>query len=497
MSYENENRNNEYSSTQNTNQSYNGYTQSTGQPYGDWQNGGQAYNEAQNAGQPYSGNGNKKKPHKNTWPKKIAGVCACAVLFGAVAGVTFQGVSRIGGSKTTETTASTATATTLSVVQPTASNSESASAQSLDVSSIAQSVMPSMVSITNVSVQEVQNYFSYYFGGGQTQTQEVTSAGSGIIIGENDTELLIVTNNHVVADAETLSVCFIDNQVYEAHIKGTDSDNDLAVVAVNKSDISSDTLSQIAIAQIGDSDSLQVGEQVVAIGNALGYGQSVTTGIVSAMNRQIDTTDAELIQTDAAINPGNSGGALLNMQGQVIGINEAKFSSTEVEGMGYAISMNVAKPIVEELMNRETREKVTEDQASYLGIYGEDVTDAVESSYGIPKGIYVSSLVENGPAAQAGLPTGCVITKFDGTTVSTMSELKEQFSYYAAGETVEITIQVSQNGQYEEQTVSVTLGAAADAETSQSQTQNQGSQNQSQDSQGQDQQFGMPFGFGR
>ena len=343
MSYENENRNNEYSSTQNTNQSYNGYTQSTGQPYGDWQNGGQAYNEAQNAGQPYSGNGNKKKPHKNTWPKKVAGVCACAVLFGAVAGVTFQGVSRIGGSKTTETTASTATATTLSVVQPTAGNSESASAQSLDVSSIAQSVMPSMVSITNVSVQEVQNYFSYYFGGGQTQTQEVTSAGSGIIIGENDTELLIVTNNHVVADAETLSVCFIDNQVYEAHIKGTDSDNDLAVVAVNKSDISSDTLSQISIAQIGDSDSLQVGEQVVAIGNALGYGQSVTTGIVSAMNRQIDTTDAELIQTDAAINPGNSGGALLNMQGQVIGINEAKFSSTEVEGMGYAISMNVGK----------------------------------------------------------------------------------------------------------------------------------------------------------
>ena len=457
MSYENENRNNEYSSTQNTNQSYNGYTQSTGQPYGDWQNGGQAYNEAQNAGQPYSGNGNKKKPHKNTWPKKVAGVCACAVLFGAVAGVTFQGVSRIGGSKTTETTASTATATTLSVVQPTASNSESASAQSLDVSSIAQSVMPSMVSITNVSVQEVQNYFSYYFGGGQTQTQEVTSAGSGIIIGENDTELLIVTNNHVVADAETLSVCFIDNQVYEAHIKGTDSDNDLAVVAVNKSDISSDTLSQIAIAQIGDSDSLQVGEQVVAIGNALGYGQSVTTGIVSAMNRQIDTTDAELIQTDAAINPGNSGGPLLNMKGEVIGITTAKnifagydeYGNTiSAEGLGFAIPIDKAVEVVEELI---TQGHVARPG---MGINVIEITEENAEEYDLHPGILIYSVTKNGPAHKAGLRVDDIVTAYDGINVTTQGDFVDYIKDKRVGDTVSLEIIRGD----EEITIDVTLG---------------------------------------
>lgn len=453
-----------------------------------------------------------KKPHgknnKNAakWAKKIGAVALSAVLFGGVAGGVFTGVTYATGATAkaqatqTESDSSQQTTTTkLQTATASTSTASSTSSGSMDVTSIVQSAMPSIVAITNKSVQEVQNYFSMFSRGGGTQEQEVESQGSGIIIGQNDSELLIATNNHVVEGADTLSVCFADDNACEATVKGTDSDNDLAVIAVKLSDISDDTMSQIKIAEIGDSNQLQVGEQVVAIGNALGYGQSVTTGIVSAVNRQLEDSNSEngFIQTDAAINPGNSGGALLNMQGQVIGINEAKFSSTEVEGMGYAISMNVAKPIVEELMNRETREKVAEDQASYLGIYGEDVTDAVESSYGIPKGIYVSSLVENGPAAQAGLPTGCVITKFDGTTVSTMSDLKEQLSYYAAGETVEITIQVSQNGQYEEQTVSVTLGAAADAEASQSQTQNQGSQNQSQDSQGQDQQFGMPFGFGR
>lgn len=415
-----------------------------------------------------------KKKNKHSWPKKIALVVVCALLFGSVSGVTFYGVNRLLGGK--EPDAEETSSVQLHTTSENAVATDYAnSGITLDVRSIAKQVMPAMVSITNTSVQEVQNYFAFYFGMGGSTQQEVESKGSGIIIGENDSELLIATNNHVVEGSETLSVCFVDNQAYEAHIKGTDSDNDLAVIAVNKEDISADTMGQISIAKIGDSAALEVGEQVVAIGNALGYGQSVTTGIVSAVNRQIDTTDAALIQTDAAINPGNSGGALLNMQGQVVGINSAKFSSTEVEGMGYAISMEAATPIIEDLMNRQTREKVAEDQASYLGIYGEDVSSEMETAYGIPQGIYVAQLVENGPAAQAGLGEKSIITKFDGTRIKTMSELKEQLTYYAAGETVELTIQVPQGSEYVEQTLMVTLGAAKDAETTQSQ-QNQNSQ---------------------
>ena len=306
--------------------------------------------------------------------------------------------------------------------------------QSLDVSDIASATMPSIVSITNKSVQEVQNYFDMFGMGGQMQEQEVESAGSGIIVGQNDTELLIVTNNHVVENADTLSVAFVDNEVYEAAIKGTDADNDLAVVAVKLEEISDDTMSEIKAIQLGDSENLQVGEQVVAIGNALGYGQSVTTGIVSAVDRQLDEASCNLIQTDAAINPGNSGGALLNMQGQLVGINSAKLASTEVEGMGYAIPVSVAQPIMEDLMSRTTREKVSEDQASSIGIKGVDVDSETAETYGMPQGAYVAEVNEGSAAEKAGLKEGMIITKFDGTSVKSMSDLKAQLAYYAAGE---------------------------------------------------------------
>lgn len=337
------------------------------------------------------------------------------------------------------------------------------------MSDVAAAAMPSIVSITNKSVQEVQNYFSMFGMGGGTQEEEIESAGSGIIVGQNDTELLIVTNNHVVEDADTLSVSFIDNSVCEAQVKGTDSDNDLAVVAVKLDDISDDTMSQIKAIQIGDSDNLKVGEQVVAIGNALGYGQSVTTGVVSAVDREIEDSSTPLIQTDAAINPGNSGGALINMSGELVGINSAKLASTEVEGMGYAIPVSVAQPIMENLMNRETREKVSEDQAASIGIEGVDVDSETAQTYGMPQGAYVANVNEGSAAEKAGLKSGMIITKFDGTSVDSMSDLKDQLSYYAAGETVTITVAVADNGEYKEQDLEITLDSADKLDSTDSQ----------------------------
>lgn len=346
--------------------------------------------------------------------------------------------------------------------------------------------MPSIVSITNKSVQEVQNYFSMFGYGGQAQEVESTSVGSGIIIGKNDTELLIVTNNHVVEGADTLSASFIDNSVYEATIKGTDSDNDLAVIAVPLSSISDDTISQIAVAAVGDSDSLKVGEQVVAIGNALGYGQSVTTGIVSATDRTLSSSDSDdsnalisstvttketptYIQTDAAINPGNSGGALVNMKGEVIGINSAKLASTEVEGMGYAIPITRVSSIIEELMNETTRTKVADSQKSSIGIAGITVDSNINAAYGIPAGVYVASVTPGSGAEAAGIRKGDVITKFDGKTVSTIQELKEKLQYYAAGEAVSITVQSpGEGGIYTEKELTITLSSAQSSEESQS-----------------------------
>ena len=367
------------------------------------------------------------------------------------------------------------TKTTLQTTTSSGSTGSSASGQSLDVSSIAKNAMPSIVAITNKSVQEVQDYFSMFSRGSGTQEQEVESQGSGIIIGQNDSELLIATNNHVVEDADTLSVCFVDDQAYEATVKGTDADNDLAVIAVKLSDISDDTMSQIKIAEIGDSDQLQVGEQVVAIGNALGYGQSVTTGIVSAVNRQLEDSDSEngFIQTDAAINPGNSGGALLNMQGQVIGINSAKLASTEVEGMGYAIPVNTASPIFEDLMNRQTRTKVSSDQAAALGIKGQTVDSSIAEAYGIPQGVYVAEVEKGSAAEKAGITSGSVITKFDGTSVKSMDDLKSQLEYYAAGETVDLVVKIADNGSYVEKSLTITLDKADTSTTAQNSQQGQ------------------------
>lgn len=294
-----------------------------------------------------------------------------------------------------------------------------------------------------------------------------------IIIGKNDSELLMVTNNHVVEGADTLSVCFIDNQVYEAAIKGTDPENDLAVIAVPLDSISDDTMSKIAVASIGDSDSLKVGEQVVAIGNALGYGQSVTTGIVSAVNRTLssnssdtqdsnssdDSSSATYIQTDAAINPGNSGGALLNMNGEVIGINSAKLASTEVEGMGYAIPISRVSDIIDNLMNQTTRTKVDSDKQGTIGIKGINVTSDVQEKYNLPEGIYVSEVTSGSAAEKAGITSGSVITKFDGKSVTDIESLQDLLQYYKAGETVELTLQVPDSDSYKEKTVSITLGS--------------------------------------
>ena len=402
----------------------------------------------------------KKQPGKRNgngarWAKKIGAVALSAVLFGGVAGGVFTGVTYATGatakaqSTQTDSSKQETTKTTLQTTTSSGSTGSSASGQSsLDVSSIAKNAMPSIVAITNKSVQEVQDYFSMFSRGSGTQEQEVESQGSVIIIGQNDSELLIATNNHVVEDADTLSVCFVDDQAYEATVKGTDADNDLAVIAVKLSDISDDTMSQIKIAEIGDSDQLQVGEQVVAIGNALGYGQSVTTGIVSAVNRQLEDSDSEngFIQTDAAINPGNSGGALLNMQGQVIGINSAKLASTEVEGMGYAIPVSTASPIFEDLMNRQTRTKVSSDQAAALGIIkGQTVDSSIAEAYGIPQGVYVAEV----------------------------EDLKSQLEYYAAGETVDLVVKIADNGSYVEKSLTITLDKADTSTTAQNSQQGQ------------------------
>ena len=426
-----------------------------------------------------SHNNNKKNPkNSKKLAKKIGAITLSAVLFGSVAAGSFQAVNYFSPfSKTTGSSGSTASnnSSSTSLLKTTAV-SGSSNTGSLDVSDITTSAMPSIVAITNKSVQEVQDYFSQFgFGGqGQPQTQETESQGSGIIIGKNDSELLMVTNNHVVEGADTLSVCFIDNQVYEAAIKGTDPENDLAVIAVPLDSISDDTMSKIAVASIGDSDSLKVGEQVVAIGNALGYGQSVTTGIVSAVNRTLssdssdtqdsnsssdDSSSATYIQTDAAINPGNSGGALLNMNGEVIGINSAKLASTEVEGMGYAIPISRVSDIIDNLMNQTTRTKVDSDKQGTIGIKGINVTSDVQEKYNLPEGIYVSEVTSGSAAEKAGITSGSVITKFDGKSVTDIESLQDLLQYYKAGETVELTLQVPDSDSYKEKTVSITLGS--------------------------------------
>ena len=387
-------------------------------------------------------------------PKPVKLVCA-GVAFGLVASVTFQTGNYVGTKVFGTTTTNGKTAKTAQTVDGAKLTTSSSSTGTSDVATIAKNAMPSIVSITNMSVQEVQSFF------GGTQQQESTSVGSGIIIGQTDSELLILTNNHVVEGNEKLTVSFVDNESVEANVKGTDSTKDLAVVAVKISDVKDSTMDEIAVATMGDSSKLEVGEQVVAIGNALGYGQSVTSGIVSATERTLDGYEGgTLIQTDAAINPGNSGGALLNSNGEVIGINTAKVATDSVEGMGYAIPISDASDTIQNLMNQETKTKVSEAEQGYLGIQGVDVSDESAKMYNMPTGVYISDVVKNGGAQQAGLTKGSVITGLEGTTISDMNSLKEQLQYYRVGDKVKVTVQVpGNNGEYTEKTVEVILGS--------------------------------------
>ena len=352
------------------------------------------------------------------------------------------------------------------------------------VAAVAQACMPSVVAISTVSIQEIPSYYGFY--GWRTQNYKSASSGSGIIVGENEDELLIATNNHVVADATTVTVCFFDGDVKSAEketeamfygntldienavsatIKGTDEANDLAVVSVNKADVAEETLSQLRVASLGDSDSLVVGEQVVAIGNALGYGQSLTSGWVSALNRTISTSDGggtQLIQTDAAINRGNSGGALLNLKGELIGINTAKSSVSDSEGMGYAIPISMAYPILEDLMNRKTRVKLSEGEAGYLGVNLADLSAETIWMYDVPAGAFVAEAVSGGPAEAAGLRRGDIIEKVDGQKVDSRKELIQRLMYYAPGEKVDLVIARADSGIYTEQSITVTLGQRPD-----------------------------------
>ncbi len=394
---------------------------------------------------------NQQKP-KNKGFRKFMVVLSLAVMFGLVGGVTFQATSyvtaRILGTERNEKTDSTEGTKKVSNAQLTTAKSTITS----DVSEIVDNTIPSIVSITNMSIQQVQSFF-----GGISQ-QESESVGSGIIISQNDSELLIVTNNHVVEGNKTLTVTFHDEQSVEAQVKGTDSTRDLAVVAVPLKDIPEETMENIKVATLGDSDSLKVGEPAIAIGNALGYGQSVTSGIISATARSIDGFDGVYIQTDAAINPGNSGGALLNASGEVIGINSAKINNSAVEGMGFAIPISDAGEIIQALMNRETRSRVAEDERGILGIRGYDVTSESAKMYNMPIGVYISEVTEGSGAEDAGLTKGMIITKFEGSSINGMDALQEQLSYYKAGETVTLTVEIPEkNGEYSEEKVEIKL----------------------------------------
>ena len=396
-----------------------------------------------------------KTPHnKRTFWKKGVAVVASAAVFGGVAGGAFYGIAGNQIKKLdalTNTTTEAVSTTSAPTTESLSLTSTASVGNGMDVSTIAENVMPSVVAINISAIVEQQGMFGY------TQQYEAEGSGSGIIIGENDSELLMVTNNHVVSDATTVNVTFADGESYEAQVKSTDSDTDLAIVVVKLSDIKESTMNQIKIATIGDSDSLKVGEQVVAIGNALGYGQSVTTGIVSAKDRTNSTNTTPLIQTDAAINPGNSGGALLNMKGEVIGINSSKYSDTTVEGMGYAIPITAVQDRLDDLMNRQTREKVSEEEKGYLGISCQTVSSDVSEAYGIPTGVLVAEVQSGSAAEKAGIKKNYVITKIDGQSISSAEELTEKLNYYKSGETVPITYEYMKNNEYTEKTVDVTL----------------------------------------
>ena len=412
--------------------------------------------------------------------KKGATISLCAVLAGGIGVGAYEGVNYFSGAQSVQAATDSSEKLTLMKSEKKSEDTEEADTKSsdtkgsLDVSDVAEEAMPSVVAITTKSVQEVQNYYSMF--GSQyapSQEQEVQGSGSGIIIGKTNSELLIATNYHVVDGADTLSVAFADGSAYEATVKGFDENEDLAVVSVATKDVSDDTMDAIAVAKIGSSDDLKIGEQVVAIGNALGYGQSVTTGIVSAKNRKIDSSGqvesgdstenssslnkgVNLIQTDAAINPGNSGGALLNMDGEVVGINSSKLASTEVEGMGYAIAISDVADSLENMMNAKARDKV--DNHGILGITGSTVSDEAAQIYGIPQGVFVSQVTEDGPADKAGITKNMVITEFDGKTITSIDQLVELLQYYEPKEKIDVVVAVQDGNEYKEKTVTVKLG---------------------------------------
>ena len=461
-----QNMNYGYGSTQHSQQNT-GYGSTSQNMYGRQTNsyGGNAGYQNHSYGANGSAYGNNPKPEKKKkerkpggFGKQLAKCAALALVFGLVAGGVMTGVNyasgKILGTSNSSNVQASLTTGDDSTVKPTAVSS---SYVANDVSDIVDEVMPSIVAITNVSQTEYQSFW------GQSKTYESTSCGSGIIVGQDNDYLYVATNNHVVEGANSLTVTLANDDTVSAEIKGTDPSTDLAVVKVALSSIKDNTMSAIKVATLGSSDALKVGESCIAIGNALGYGQSVTTGVISALNREVSVSDsssstnytAELIQTDAAINPGNSGGALLNTAGEVIGINSVKYSDTSVEGIGYAIPMDTAKPIIEELI---TKEKVDESNSAYLGIAGVDVTSDVAKTYNMPTGVYVAQVTEGSAAEKAGIQKGDIITKFDGKDVTSMEELSYNMQYYAAGTTVDVVIARSSNGQYEEQTISVTLG---------------------------------------
>ncbi len=410
-----------------------------------------------------TGRKNSRARRKGSVFKRVVGISAAALLFGTVAGGTMFGVNNLATNliqTEEETVAHSKKASEVSTVElkeasTAVTTANSSSPTVADVSPIVESAMPSVVAIKGTTSVEAYSWF------GEDQSYDAASSGSGIIIGKNDTELLIVTNNHVVEDTKDLSVVFIDNEEVKAAIKGRDSDNDIAIIAVKLADIKPETIEKIAVAQMGDSDELKVGQGVVAIGNALGYGQSVTVGYVSAIDREVTTKDSSiknLLQTDAAINPGNSGGALLNMSGEVIGINTAKYASTEVEGMGYAIPISKVKDIIADLSSKETRsDKVDEAKQGYLGIQGKNIGEEVAEAYDMPRGVYVYKIVENSSAANSDLREKDIITKIDAQSVKSMEDLKDILSYYKSGEKIKLTVQRLNDSTYEEKEIEITL----------------------------------------
>ena len=434
---------------------YNYYNPNSNYQYGGSQPGGQ------NGDQPENKPHKEKKPHKNLM--RAAAVAGFAILFGVVSSAVFLATNVVGGRLLGLRSSDETTTASSDKISNGTSLSTSSSVVTSDVSDVVDKVMPSIVSITSMSVQEVQSFF----GGTYEQTSE--GAGTGIIIGKNDTELLIVTNNHVVEGSDTLTVTFNDQSSVEANIKGTDATYDVAVIAVALDQISDDTMNEISVATLGDSTNLKIGEPAIAIGNALGYGQSVTTGVISALDRSVSTTDtqtgetqesgAKLIQTDAAINPGNSGGALVNVNGEVIGINSAKLTGESVEGIGYAIPISDVSDLIQNLMNQETKTKVPENERGLLGITGMSVSDAFSQQIDVPAGVYVMEVSSGSGADEAGMTKGSIITAINGSSIDSMEALQEQLQYYAKGETVSLTILVPQsNGEYDEQTLDVTLG---------------------------------------